>query len=1418
MLLEYSVYYKKFGIRRLGQLFNPPINTLDQLHLSRESTYHYVSHDVDVVMPDANSSLFSGYGKKVWVSHVSTLTSTEGAPKPLNKLVKALFRDWHLKNNKLFKYVEDPTAIVPDALTLVVYNYGLLHATYRYLKTPMADYYRWFNIEKTRWDNIATVVDKTQRQQFVIVDTPKVLPSVGMLKMFSGKVSIRTTKIFDNSERRMVLELWKWIDPATRGESTLSSLSKEQALYTNVIFRYENSFTILNLGKLEEWRAGNEGNTENAGQPMLPVFMLQKFVLKLMMGLQANAPAAVDEEDRDEELSEPDTHSEMTQALMPNVTANATQTEPEYADSFVSHLNNLDDDLAVLEKLDQAMYSDEETVATDSDTEEEDELSEVALQANSDDAARITASIYQPADAMQQNRNTVAQLAEDGVITAAAYKDLLKQIAAAEQVKNPYDSTQLLSDYTPIAAEELALSDEGHIAPHAAIADKSMAKTTLTKFDANYVGSVIKKDILAGVQHLSNAGVLIKDYQIEKEISALGKYEIHSVKLRPLDGVESTVYFRVPEIDQDGELYIASNKARMRKQRSDLPIRKISHDSVALSSYYGKVFVNRTERRQYDEVTWLADIIREIGMAGGNETIRKVTPGNVFNNHLKVPRIYSGLSMHFKYIDTANYHLVFDHQERLKLLDIEQLAKIEINGWVLCGHTRKKEPILVNPSGLFSIYRDNSYVAIGNVYQLLMLDASKAPIQYSELKIFSKAVPLAVVLGYYFGLSDIIKLVQGNPKVLSAKARYTPSSDEWVMRFSDYKLVFNKTNTAATLLLSGMLFYKDTLRQFKYSDFDARHVYMNVLDQRGINVRYLKELDTLKQLFVDPITRGVLEEMHEPTAFTGLLVRANELLMSDWHPDSNDLRYMRIKGYERVAGMVYKELVNSVRDYRSRNIRGKSQISMAPYAVWRAITQDQTVKMSEDINPINDLKEIEAVTYVGADGRAKDAMTKTAREYHNNDMGTISESTVDSGDVSINTYMSGNPQLTNLRGVTRDFDMQRDGSTSLLSSSALLAPGAVNDDPKRVNFIGVQNAHTVACAGYRQPYLKTGYEYVVPYRVGKLYAYMAEQDGRVAELSDKVIIVEYADGSKTGVKLGRQYGRAEGSIYPHDITTTLVVGKKFIKGDTIAYNTQFFEPDMLDPNRIVLKSHMVARVALMESTQTLEDASSISRHLSDMLQTRVVKEKTFTVSFKQNIRNITPTGTELTPKDILLILEDEITSGIDIFDSDTIESLSRLSNLAPKAKVKGVLDRYEVYYNGDLEDMSPTLRKFTQQCNREMTARSAGTDYPITNGRVTEEFRVEGKALQLDTAVIKVYIVVSDKASLGDKCVFANQMKSVISEVLYYDVKTETGSEIEAIFSYKSLNNRIVNSPQMIGTTITLLKKIAENAVAMYDK
>ena len=368
------------------------------------------------------------------------------------------------------------------------------------------------------------------------------------------------------------------------------------------------------------------------------------------------------------------------------------------------------------------------------------------------------------------------------------------------------------------------------------------------------------------------------------------------------------------------------------------------------------------------------------------------------------------------------------------------------------------------------------------------------------------------------------------------------------------------------------------------------------------------------------------------------------------------------------------------------------------------------------------------------------------------------------------------------------------------------------------NFIAIQNSHTVATEGYHQPYVRTGYEHILSNRTTDMFAYTAKEDGRVISKNNKGIIVEYKDGSKKGVTLGRVYGKSEGSVYPHDIVSPLSVNDEFKKGDTIAYNTGFFEPDVLDPKNIIYKTSLTVKVALLESNQTYEDSSAISYRLEDRLKTKTTKVKSIVVNFNQNLLDVVQPGSSIKPNDILMVIEDEITSVTSAFDEASLQALKKLSNQTPLSKYEGIVDKIEVFYHGDKNDMSASLRNLADKSDKMMADICRSSGKSIITGRVNNEYRVDGNPLILDRAEIKIYITIETNSGVGDKLIFGNQGKSVIGQVMEYDIIAEDGTPVDALFGNTGFAARIINSPMEIGTTISLLKHIAKKAVEMYEE
>lgn len=320
----------------------------------------------------------------------------------------------------------------------------------------------------------------------------------------------------------------------------------------------------------------------------------------------------------------------------------------------------------------------------------------------------------------------------------------------------------------------------------------------------------------------------------------------------------------------------------------------------------------------------------------------------------------------------------------------------------------------------------------------------------------------------------------------------------------------------------------------------------------------------------------------------------------------------------------------------------------------------------------------------------------------------------------------------------------------------------------------------------------------------------------VTDVSSEALVVKYKDGKEKHFQIGTRYGNVTGTMIPHRLTTDLKVGDKVKAGDVLLYNKGFFEPDPLDKRQVLWKAGTMVKVAIAECPQTFEDASIISNDVAKLLATEMTYVRTIIMRFDQKISNLVKVGTEVDLESILCTIEDSITADNDLFSEDNIDTLKMLATATPKAKHKGIVERIEALYHGDVEDMSDTVRVVAEQSDkaRKRLAKSLGKE--ALTGRVTGSMRVEKDPLDLDTIAIKVYITGTLEAGVGDKGVLGNQMKTIFSDVLVGENKTESGEDIGMIFSYLSIANRIVTSPEIIGTMNTLLKVMSKQVADFY--
>lgn len=354
--------------------------------------------------------------------------------------------------------------------------------------------------------------------------------------------------------------------------------------------------------------------------------------------------------------------------------------------------------------------------------------------------------------------------------------------------------------------------------------------------------------------------------------------------------------------------------------------------------------------------------------------------------------------------------------------------------------------------------------------------------------------------------------------------------------------------------------------------------------------------------------------------------------------------------------------------------------------------------------------------------------------------------------------------------------------------------------------------------GYQTTPYRTGGERVLAHRVSDLYSYVAEADGTVVEVGKKHLIVEYPD-KKVGVELGLRFGTASGTTYTHEIATDLEKGNTFKKGDVLAWNTNYFERDFMEPRQVSWKAGVMVRTALMEESYTYEDSSMISRKTANLLGTQIAKPAYIFVNFEQEVRNLVSVGDEVEQETILCTLENPVTANMRMDDDVSFDSLRIMSNDNPKAHANGKVTKIEVLYRGDIEKMSESLgvvanRSDLDRRNKNRKLMKSGGD----TGEISAPIRVDGRTLEQNQAVIKVYITVQMPTVPADKGVFGAQMKSTFGYIYEDPMITESGKEVDAVFSNKSIANRMVTSPYVMGVVNTYLYTVTENAVAMWRR
>lgn len=1477
MIIAFDKLYKKYGIRRIEHFMKPRVLSANNFSFPLNSSFHTwkLSHKAEYFTRDAG---YYNDVSKAQVRTILKYDENNLVGKTMEKVfVVNKFITENAKLVKEYKFLKPDQELNANDKILRINNYGALNECYKYQTQPLLQYNQFANmfnsiiynlfidngrsnvfilaeipstiLKRNEYDRLAkglrpAHMDLFQDYRgFIILELWKFLsPNYYSSSLFSKipKNKYKNVNLLFSLDNKVLL---------LNMEALAGCVSELGVSFENIKPKKADSFRKMFYVMLEEFIA-------------TPA-MTDQELENLENNLNTNPEKTISTQ-RDNQvvkMVEPENNLSIKENNVINQAVNVTNQKPTPKFTSISDMvgklrnlnegpvtkvredeeedyldNAIDDVLKRMEEkesdelydslIDEIEKNEIQENVTDDDWQEQDKeeptlldkkINQTEIEISDDDInvktlAELESEVYNYHNVIDK----IDYLKENKVLdkkNATKMKDILEKQA---KTKDPYKSNQTIEEMLDDEKDKLDLDlDKISISDNKVVFDQSYNNDTSNVLRKQYLQNQYHKDIIRCVYSLQNGKIIVENYNIDTIEDALGTLEEHSLTLRTLDNKTHNIKFYLPLIKENGEITINNQNYMQRFQRNNLPISKLSREEVKLSSYYGKLFVSKAAYKKDDIGYFIMGQLAKRYESGGDIKDLIMLPSK--NEEVQLPLDYSHFSRYVKAFKFKDYQFNFEYKNRAKLfkdLEPETLDTLENDkSCVLTGH-RKGTPIVMGEDGTLYEYNKGDYKDIGDMFELLDISRDIAPIEFSVIKIFKKQIPTVLLLSYYLGLTNLLKTLEMKFELVEPKQRATTDFNQIVIKFQDKKLIITRDHNLGDMILGGLLSIQKILKDLPYKVLNDKNSFSVLCNKLEYTILYINEIKNMESLFVDPITLTILKGANLPTSFKGLLMKANDLLLDDNYTNPNNIKSMAIKGYERIAGMIYTNLTKAVREYDGKSAFSRAKLSMNPYTIIQAIQEDSTTVLVDDLNPVASIKQTEDVSYLGQLGFNKETLVRQSRIFNESEVGVISEAVKDSGDVGITAYMTAAPKIENLRGTIGDYDEKKDGVATTFSTSALLSPFGLQDDGKRLNFASIHNAHVIPINTMRAPYVRTGYEAIIPIRAGERFVTVAEDKGVVTKVTPSQVEVEYGKNKNKKTYKYKNWTTKEESdaCYTHVMVPNVQEGDKVEKDDTLIYDKLFFEPDIFNPKRVIYKQGDLITVALTEDLETYEDSASISSRLNQELGAVVTKVKSIIIEAGDNVMDLVKVGDKVDTNDALF---SKLTSMVtpENLDKRTIELLKNLRTQTPKAKVRGTISKIVVRYNCDYKELSKTLREIVDVTDKKLKAETGYTGQVLRNN-----YTIKGVPLKEGQVEIKIYINVDTGMGIGDKMILGNQLKCTVGEVFNHDISADDGTPIDCKFSYRSISARIVNSATLMGTTGMVLEKLTEKVLDMYFK
>lgn len=923
--------------------------------------------------------------------------------------------------------------------------------------------------------------------------------------------------------------------------------------------------------------------------------------------------------------------------------------------------------------------------------------------------------------------------------------------------------------------------------------NKNISKVTFQNFEKVYNEKVMPKDITNAILSLNDKSIpmFVRDIKIEDTSDELNYKDTYTIYLEDVNRQRHTVKVDIPKFLEDKFIYIGGNKKLIKKQNFFYPVVKISEGTVQIVTNYNKMTIQRIDTKSVSSVERLKKLINT------SDSFKKYFifgNANTGNKNVITSIEYDELSKFIVKFKSKNGNcVIFFSQDEAQKYIVDNKIKVPNEKSLFIG-IENDIPIFIDIETQKSDSRTIIDIILSHCDDELYNQFSNINIpkrlMYTKVRVMNQDITVMNLLCFWEGFSRVLNRMNLKYELFDKKPKIL-ASNQSMIRFADCWMVYDDDNVSNSILLNGIRVI-DT-EKYNIADMDTMNPYMNYFMKIYGKSTIANALTNFYEFTIDPITKEILIDINLPTDIVELMIYAVSLLADSQYTPETNQKLSRVRSNEIVPAILYEALAKNYVNYKNSN--GTKKYSIPQDIVIKNLLALKTVEDYSTLNPVLEMEMTHSISSKGFRGvNLERSYTPEKRVYDQSMIGIIAPSSSPDGNVGVLKTLSCEPNITSVRGYVniKNDHVDELKDVNLFSPGEMSIPLAgIYDDPTRLGHAIKQSKHVIPVKDSSPVLISNGMEEIARFKLSSDFVVNADESGEVVEIDEdtNIMVVKYKSGKHKAVNLSEFIVKNGGGGFflSNKLITNLKVGDKFKADDVLAYHKDFFTNDKFNNARMNMGT--LAKVAIMSTYNTYQDATVISQRLADAAATEMCFMTQAVIGKNSNITFMINNGDEINVGEPLIQFDTSYDDNelnillANIGDDDTKKQITEESKNTIKSKYSGVIESIEIYSTVPLDELSPSLKKIVSKYYKKYDKRKTilekydpdSKKSVVKCGILCKEPTHEIDANKygvikgqnvLDSVLINFYIKHSEPLEIGSKIANFTALKNTIGEII----------------------------------------------------